>query len=226
MRQLPLPVSISEHMTFETFHLGPNKSIVNSIRKGKEKLIWVAGLQGFGKTHLLHALLNSLESASKQLLYLPMAESEAFTPDILDNLDQYDLVAIDDIENIIGDISWEEQLLKFYEDSNNMNNQVIITANNTPQGLNFILPDLASRFSLALIQRLAPMDESQMIKAISLHAKARGFNLPEDSAKYLITRVPRDVSVLVKMIQMLDYESLSMQRKLTIPFIKTILDIK
>jgi DnaA family protein len=70
------------------------------------------------------------------------------------------------------------------------------------------------------------MNEEQMIEAISLHAKVRGFNLPQDVAKYLISRVPRDVSVLVDIIKLLDYESLSKQRKLTIPFIKTVLDIK
>jgi len=32
--------------------------------------------------------------------------------------------------------------------------------------------------------------------------------------------------VLVDIIKLLDYESLSKQRKLTIPFIKTVLDIK
>ena len=213
-------------MTFETFYLGPNKSVVDSLRDEKNQLIWLAGLEGFGKTHLLHAFLNSHEHENKKVLYLPMSESQDFTPDILDNLAQYDLVAIDDIENIIGDMTWEEQLLKFYEDSYSTRNKILITANDTPKGLNFLLPDLSSRFNLALIERLRPMNEDEMIKAILLHSKARGFDLPEDSAKYLINRVPRDVSVLVDMIKLLDYESLSMQRKLTIPFIKTVLDIK
>ena len=226
MRQIPLDVSLSEYMTFETFYLGPNKSVVDSLRDEKNQLIWLAGLEGFGKTHLLHAFLNSHEHENKKVLYLPMSESQVFTPDILDNLAQYDLVAIDDIENIIGDMTWEEQLLKFYEDSYSTRNKILITANDTPKGLNFLLPDLSSRFNLALIERLRPMNEDEMIKAILIHSKARGFDLPEDSAKYLINRVPRDVSVLIDMIKLLDYESLSMQRKLTIPFIKTVLDIK
>ena len=226
MRQIPLDVSLSEYMTFETFYLGPNKSVVDSLRDEKNQLIWLAGLEGFGKTHLLHAFLNSHEHENKKVLYLPMSESQDFTPDILDNLAQYDLVAIDDIENIIGDMTWEEQLLKFYEDSYSTRNKILITANDTPKGLNFLLPDLSSRFNLALIERLRPMNEDEMIKAILIHSKARGFDLPEDSAKYLINRVPRDVSVLIDMINLLDYESLSMQRKLTIPFIKTVLDIK
>ena len=226
MRQIPLDVSLSEYMTFETFYLGPNKSVVDSLWDEKNQLIWLAGLEGFGKTHLLHAFINSHEHENKKVLYLPMSESQDFTPDILDNLAQYDLVAIDDIENIIGDMTWEEQLLKFYEDSYSTRNKILITAHDTPKGLNFLLPDLSSRFNLALIERLRPMNEDEMIKAILIHSKARGFDLPEDSAKYLINRVPRDVSVLIDMIKLLDYESLSMQRKLTIPFIKTVLDIK
>ena len=222
MRQIPLDVSLSEYMTFETFYLGPNKFVVDSLRDEKNQLIWLAGLEGFGKTHLLHAFLNSHEHENKKVLYLPMSESQDFTPDILDNLAQYDLVAIDDIENIIGDMTWEEQLLKFYEDSYSTRNKILITANDTPKGLNFLLPDLSSRFNLALIERLRPMNEDEMIKAILIHSKARGFDLPEDSAKYLINRVPRDVSVLVDMIKLLDYESLSMQRKLTIPFLSLI----
>jgi DnaA family protein len=155
-----------------------------------------------------------------------MRESKDFTPDILDNLDQFDLVAIDDIENVIGDFSWEEQLLILYEELIHTKSRILISSSDTPQGLSFKLPDLASRFSLGLVDRLKPMNEEQMIEAISLHAKVRGFNLPQDVAKYLISRVPRDVSVLVDIIKLLDYESLSKQRKLTIPFIKTVLDIK
>ena len=147
MRQIPLDVSLSEYMTFETFYLGPNKSVVDSLRDEKNQLIWLAGLEGFGKTHLLHAFLNSHEHENKKVLYLPMSESEDFTPDILDNLAQYDLVAIDDIENIIGDMTWEEQLLKFYEDSYSTSNKILITANDTPKGLDFLLPDLSSRFN-------------------------------------------------------------------------------
>ena len=45
MRQIPLDVSLSEYMTFETFYLGPNKSVVDSLRDEKNQLIWLAGLE-------------------------------------------------------------------------------------------------------------------------------------------------------------------------------------
>ena len=226
MHQIPLPVSISEYMTFETFYLSSNKAVIDSIKDDRNKLIWIAGLQGTGKTHILQATVNYMDDGDNRLLYLPMVESKDFTPDILDNLNQFDLVAIDDIENVIGDFSWEEQLLILYEELIHTKCRILISSSDTPQGLRFKLPDLASRFSLGLVDRLKPMNEEQIIKAISLHATVRGFNLPAEVAKYLISRVPRDVSVLVDIIKLLDYESLSKQRKLTVPFIKTVLDIK
>ena len=226
MHQIPLPVSISEYMTFETFYLSSNKAVIDSIKDDKNKLIWIAGLKGTGKTHILQATVNYMDDGDNRLLYLPMVESKDFTPDILENLNQFDLVAIDDIENVIGDFSWEEQLLILYEELIHTKCRILISSSDTPQGLRFKLPDLASRFSLGLVDRLKPMNEEQIIKAISLHATVRGFNLPAEVAKYLISRVPRDVSVLVDIIKLLDYESLSKQRKLTVPFIKTVLDIK
>jgi len=213
-------------MTFETFYLSSNKVVIDSIKDDKNKLIWIAGPEGTGKTHILQATVNYMDDGDNRLLYLPMVESKDFTPDILDNLNQFDLVAIDDIENVIGDFSWEEQLLILYEELIHTKCRILISSSDTPQGLRFKLPDLASRFSLGLVDRLKPMNEEQIIKAISLHATVRGFNLPAEVAKYLISRVPRDVSVLVDIIKLLDYESLSKQRKLTVPFIKTVLDIK
>ena len=58
-----------------------------------------------------------------------------------------------------------------------------------------------------------------------MHAEVRGFNLPNESANYLIKRVERNVGSLIDIINILDYESLSKQRKLTIPFIKNILNL-
>jgi DnaA family protein len=76
-----------------------------------------------------------------------------------------------------------------------------------------------------MVHKLELLAESETISAIQLHANSRGFDLPDDCAKYLIRRVQRDVSSLVEIIQLLDYESLSKKRILTIPFIKSILNL-
>ena len=74
--------------------------------------------------------------------------------------------------------------------------------------------------------RLNVLKDKDVVKAIQLHAKIRGFNLSDNAAKFLLRRVKRDVCSLVEIIEVLDYESLAKKRKLTIPFIKSVLQIE
>ena len=77
---------------------------------------------------------------------------------------------------------------------------------------------------MGVIHQLEILSEIEMISAIQLHAEIRGFKLPNESANYLLKRVERNVGSLIEIIKILDYESLSKQRKLTVPFIKNILN--
>ena len=225
MEQLLLPVSISEHMVFDSFYPGPNIEIYQSIKTDSQKFLWIAGSKGSGKTHLLQAALHQCFSFSNKGLYIPMHNFKEFNPEILDNLDQLDLICIDDIECILGKRIWEEKLMGLYERLQTAKSQLIVGSFESPKGTHFHLPDLASRFTMFVVHRLELLSESETISAIQLHANTRGFDLPDDCAKYLIRRVQRDVGSLIEIIQILDYESLSKKRKLTIPFIKSILNL-
>lgn len=115
--------------------------------------------------------------------------------------------------------------MHLYEGILNTNTRLIIASKETPKGLDFKIPDLASRFSLGLLFRVKPLDDDGLVFAIQYHAKARGFELPDDSAKFIIKRTARSVTSLMDILDTLDYESLSSQRKLTIPFVKSILNL-
>ena len=225
MEQLLLPVSISEHMVFDSFYPGPNIEIYQSIKTDSQKFLWIAGAKGSGKTHLLQAALHQCFSFSKKGLYIPMHDFNEFDPEILDNLDQLDLICIDDIDCILGKRIWEEKLMGLYERLKTTKSKLVVGSFESPKGTHFHLPDLASRFTMFMVHRLELLSEPETIFAIQLHANARGFDLPDDCAKYLIRRVQRDLGSLIEIIQILDYESLSKKRKLTIPFIKSILNL-
>jgi DnaA family protein len=51
----------------------------------------------------------------------------------------------------------------------------------------------------------------------------RGLDLPVETANYLLTRRKRDMASLYALLDRLDLESLNAQRRLTIPFVKTVL---
>ena len=212
-------------MVFESFYPGPNLEIYQALQANVQKSLWISGVQSSGKTHLLQATFQRCIRLSKSSLYIPMREFDQFSPEILDDLEQLHLICIDDIEFIIGNQTWERKLLDLYERIQTTDTHLVVASHDSPKGINFFLPDLASRFSMSLIHQLEMLSEIEILSAIQMHAEVRGFNLPKESVNYLLKRVERNVGSLIDIIEILDYESLSKQRKLTIPFIKNILNI-
>jgi DnaA family protein len=47
--------------------------------------------------------------------------------------------------------------------------------------------------------------------------------LPDDAARYLVTRSRRDMASLYKLLDTLDQEALRAQRRLTVPFVRDVL---
>ena len=89
--------------------------------------------------------------------------------------------------------------------------------------MSWVLADIRSRFGAAEIFQLKPLDEEGEREALRLRATARGLDLPDDTARYLLRRFPRDMSTLGRLLDEIDLASLSAQRRLTIPFVKSIL---
>ena len=212
-------------MTFESFFVGQNSALLDALNAQDQKLIWITAETGNGKTHLLSSLCNQYDLDNKRIQYLSMNDSDDYSPEIIEGLGGLDLIAIDDIDCVIGQYTWEEKLMVLYESILNSNTRFIIASKKTPKGLNFQIPDLASRFSLGLLFKINPLDDDELVVAIQYHANARGFDLPDDSAQFIMKRTVRSVTSLMDILDILEYESLSSQRKLTIPFIKSVLKI-
>jgi DnaA family protein len=71
---------------------------------------------------------------------------------------------------------------------------------------------------------LKPLADHDVIAVLACRARARGLQLPEETAQYLLRRFPRDLATLIALFDTLDTASLIEQRRLTIPFVKSVLD--
>jgi DnaA family protein len=69
-----------------------------------------------------------------------------------------------------------------------------------------------------------PLDEVQQRAALPQRAAARGLVLPEESLQDLQRRFARDMGSLHGLLERLDQASLREQRRLTVPFIRSVLD--
>jgi DnaA family protein len=102
--------------------------------------------------------------------------------------------------------------------------RLVVASAVAPASLRFTLPDLRSRLRAASVHQLVELDEAGLCEALQRRAAARGLELSEDAALYLVHRLPRDVHSLFGVLDVLDEASLAAQRRLTIPFLREQLD--
>ena len=68
------------------------------------------------------------------------------------------------------------------------------------------------------------LDEAEQQQALKLRARVRGFELPDETLQWLQRRFPRDMASLYELLDALDEAALVAQRRLTIPFIREVLN--
>ncbi|WP_099045245.1 DnaA inactivator Hda [Actinobacillus succinogenes] len=230
MLQLSLPLHQLDGETFANFYGNNNLLLLDSLRKNSTRLrqqfFYIWGEEGCGKSHLLKATTHQFFGENRTALYVPLAKSVYFSPAVLDNLEQQELVCLDDLQCVIGNEEWEVAVFDLFNRiKEHGKTLLIVSANQSPNSLPVQLPDLASRLSWGEIYQLHALDDQQKITALQQNARQRGIELPDETASFLIKRLDRNMHNLFAVLDQLDKASLQAQRKLTIPFVKETLGL-
>lgn len=218
-----------EELSFANFLLENNEACVASLQQlvaqQGERFIYVWGASGTGKTHLLHACCQGAGERDLAAIYLPMAEHKKFSPRVIEDLEVTPLCLIDDVEQVIGKVEWEEALFHLYNRFQQNHCSLVIASRLTQKSLGVQLPDLESRFCQGLTFQLAQLPDEAKLVALQEAARQRGMTLTEEVGNFMLRRCPRSMSVLKNILQSLDHASLAAQRRLTIPFVKEVLGL-
>lgn len=227
MSQLLLPFPLEPSARFETFVAGKNAALVAHLRSLSETgntnspPLWLWGEPSCGKSHLLQATCAAMPPAST--IYLPLKDLPKLVPDVLHGLESLDLVVLDDLDVVVGNPAWEQMLFSLFNGLQAEEGRLVCAARCAPAGLKFFLPDLDSRASGAIIYQVTGLIDDHLVIALQTHARFRGIDLPDKSARFLLHRLPRDMGGLCRWLDTLDQASLAVHRKLTVPFIREVL---
>lgn len=226
--QLTLEISPNEEATLEHFCWSKNelaeKVIQDFLKMQSEHFLYLFGGEGTGKTHLLQALCHAMTLKGFSSRYIPLALFQEWGAEAIESPELPTLLAIDDIDVIANNKAFEEALFHLYNRiRDNPQHFLLIAAKKPPTQIGIQLPDLSSRLSSGLIIKLEELDDFAKVSVLKKHAKARGFDLSEQVALFLIQRCTRSMHVLSELLNMLDKASLAAKRKITIPFVKQIL---
>ena len=102
---------------------------------------------------------------------------------------------------------------------------MIVAANLAPKSLGLFLPDVVSRLVSGIVFQMQPLSDEEKLQVLIMRAERRGMTLSEEVGKFILNHCPRHMSTLFAALDALDKISLATQRKLTIPFVKTVLQI-
>ncbi len=192
----------------------------------------VTGGAGSGKSHLLQGLCQA-GRASGTAIYIPSLHDHA--PAILDGLERFEVICLDDIDRVLGDKTldnkaldnraWEEALFHLVNICLHQDLKLVMASSEPVGALNIVLPDLASRLKAAYLFPVRLPDDAGKLEIIRRKARRRGFEMSEDVCRFILSRAPRDMHHIAYLVERLDAETLRRQKKVTIPFVKEALGL-
>lgn len=228
--QLPLGFEPGELFTFESYIDGTNNIACGLVKQTvlaqgdaqSERQIYVWGDSGRGKSHLLQASCNLAAKNQQTVCYLTKVELKNQTVDVLDGLEQIDLICLDDVDEwVVGD-DWEVALFNLINRVRESNSRLLLASAYPPDEAFVKLPDLRSRLAWGPVFQLQELTDKEKFQALHYRAQQNGLELSENVADYLMKRYPRDMFGLFERLALLDKASMAMQRRLTIPLVKSV----
>lgn len=210
--------------TFEQFVPGANAVTLGLVMRVAERMgepqLYVWGAPGSGKTHVLQAACQRMGELGLPAAYLSLAE--ALHPGVLDGLEQLALVALDDIQAVMGLEAWELALFDLINRLREQQVPLLLAADIPPSSLAVHLPDLASRLAWGPVLRLEVLDDAGKREVLRAHAAERGMELPDEVIHFMFAHLPRGLSSLLAGLEQLDRASMERQRRVTLPLAREV----
>lgn len=226
-RQLPLPLSPTVVPAYSNYFHGANSLAfklaqqLSATTDTSQLYLW--GSSQSGKTHLLLAAYNEFVALGLRSFYVSLKD-QSLSSDLLDSLDGYALLAIDDVDTIAGNKDWEQALFNLINFSREQSGKILFGASAAPASAGWQLADLQSRLGWGPVIKMDVLSDADVRQAFLLAADSKGLQMPDETTDYLLKRHSRDLTSLLETVALLDRESLAAGRaRITIPFLKSCL---
>lgn len=214
--------NLDNKYSFENFMIGPsNKFAATSALAVAEQPgkmynpLFIYGSSGLGKTHLMHSIGNYIiKNSNKTVLYITC---DNFVSDFVDicrknngsnNIEavqqfknkyrDIDVLIIDDIHNLVGATSAQQEFFNTFNELYNNEKQIIISSDRSPDDIKKLEERLKTRFNWGLQVNILPPDFK--LRMSILNKKIENNELvgvvPEDVKEYIASNCVGDVRKL------------------------------
>ena len=215
--------SLNRHYCFETFVVGQCNRLAHASAVAVAESpgqaynpLFIHGASGLGKTHLLHAINNVLQTKhGMNTFYL---SCERFISHYISTIrsnswgvfrslySSIDALLIDDIQLFENSQGSREEFFHIFNTLYNAKKQIIITSDCPPESIKFLEDRLVSRFKWGLLCSINTPTIETRIAIIEKKALLFGLNLPYEFSSYLAENIQGSIREIEGAIARLNKE--------------------
>lgn len=233
--------NLNPKYTFDNFVVGPFNEVAYAASQAVTKNpgmnynpLYIYGVTGLGKTHLLQAVGNYIKkiNPNKRVFY---TTSETFTIDCVNSIlnnkvnlfkekyRKYDLIIIDDIQFFSNKEKTQEELFHLFNHFYENNKQIIFSSDQPPKYIEHLEDRLRSRFEGGMIVDISKPDYESRLAILQTKTRVLGQNIPSEVLEY-IASIPCDsIRELEGILKLTIVQTQTKKRDVTINEIKNIL---
>jgi len=194
--------------------------------------LFIYGGVGLGKTHLMQAVGNRLQTQGKTIIF---SSVEQFVNDFTRHLrnqtmdrfkDKYrkcDVLMIDDVQFLSGKTQTQEEFFHTFEVLKSENKQIILTSDKQPKQIAGIEDRLISRFEWGLVTDIQPPELETKIAIINKKCEINRVDISKEVIDYIATIIDNNAREIEGILSKLHAYAKLMNQTITLEFTKNVL---
>ncbi len=182
--------------------------------------LFIHGGVGLGKTHLMHAIGNSIAERDPQarICYLT---AEQFMSELIFAIKQnrrpefklkyrsMDVLLVDDVAFLAGKESTQDEFFHTFNALHDARKQIVLTSDRSPKEITTLEERLRSRFEWGLIADIQPPNLETRIAILERKIESHRINIPDDVVQLIATHVTDNIRKLEgALVRLLAFASL------------------
>ncbi len=169
--------------------------------------LFIYGVAGLGKTHLLHAIAHYVHE-NYQAYQVRYVSTESFMNDYVESIRsntasafkrhyrENDVLLVDDIQFMEGKEGLQEEFFHTFNQLHGANRQIVISSDRPPRSIATLEDRLRSRFEWGLITDIQPPELETRLAILRKKAERELTPIPDDVLEFIASNITNNIREL------------------------------